>query len=44
MEDTQIIDLYWQRSPAAIGETDKKYGPYCFSMPCCTPPWTRRES
>lgn len=32
MEDTQIIDLYWQRSPAAIGETDKKYGSYCFSI------------
>lgn len=32
MDDTQIIDLYWQRSPAAIGQTDKKYGPYCFSL------------
>lgn len=32
MEDTQIIALYWQRNPAAIGETDKKYGPYCFSI------------
>ena len=32
MEDTRIIDLYWQRNPAAIGETDKKYGPYCFSI------------
>ena len=29
MEDSQIVDLYWQRSDAAIEETDKKYGPYC---------------
>ena len=26
MEDYQIVDLYWQRSESAIGETDKKYG------------------
>lgn len=29
MEDTKIIDLYWQRSESAIGETDRKYGRYC---------------
>lgn len=29
MEDTRILDLYWQRSESAIGETDKKYGRYC---------------
>ena len=26
MEDSQIIELYWQRSERAIGETAKKYG------------------
>lgn len=29
MEDSKIVDLYWQRRDAAITETDKKYGPYC---------------
>ena len=29
MEDNQIVDLYWERSEAAIQETDKKYGRYC---------------
>ena len=29
MEDNQIVDLYWERSEAAITETDKKYGRYC---------------
>lgn len=29
MEDERIIDLYWERSEAAISETSKKYGPYC---------------
>lgn len=29
MDDTQIIDLYWQRSERAIAETDAKYGAYC---------------
>ena len=28
MRDDQIIDLYWQRSEAAITETDQKYGRY----------------
>lgn len=29
MEDSTIIDLYWQRSEQAIAETDKKYGKLC---------------
>ena len=29
MEDTQIVDLYWERDEAAIAETEKKYGRYC---------------
>ncbi len=32
MEDSQIIALYWQRNTAAIEETNKKYGSYCFSV------------
>ena len=28
MRDDQVIDLYWQRSEAAITETDEKYGRY----------------
>ena len=29
MEDTQIIELYWQRDEGAIRETDTKYGAFC---------------
>lgn len=29
MDDMNIIELYFQRSETAIGETEKKYGPYC---------------
>lgn len=29
MEDTQIINLYWDRDENAIAETGKKYGSYC---------------
>lgn len=29
MEDQKIVDLYWERSEAAILETQKKYGRYC---------------
>lgn len=32
MEDESIVDLYWQRSEAAIQETDLKYGPYCMKI------------
>ena len=29
MDDKQIIELYFARSEAAIGESEKKYGAYC---------------
>lgn len=29
MEDSQIIELYWQRSESAIAETARKYGKLC---------------
>ena len=29
MDDSKIIDLYWQRDEKAIEETDSKYGVYC---------------
>ena len=29
MEDSRIVDLYWQRSEQAIRETETKYGAYC---------------
>ena len=32
MDDRQIVDLYWQRNEAAITETERKYGRYCFSI------------
>jgi len=32
MEDSRIIDLYWQRSEEAIRETDAKYGSYCHAI------------
>ena len=32
MHDKKIVDLYWQRSESAIGETRQKYGRYCFSV------------
>lgn len=32
MDDAKIIDLYWQRSEAAILETETKYGHYLFSI------------
>lgn len=32
MEDSRIIDLYFQRSEDAICQTDAKYGNYCFSI------------
>jgi len=30
MDDKIIIDLYWERSEAAIDETSKKYSRYCY--------------
>ena len=32
MTDSQIIDLYWQRTEAAIAETNRVYGRYCHSI------------
>lgn len=32
MDDQQLIDLFWARSPDAIGETAKKYGNYCYRI------------
>ena len=32
MDEKEIIDLYWARSERAIGETDKKYGKFCFRI------------
>lgn len=32
MEDTKIIDLYWSRDQRAIGETQQRYGGYCYSI------------
>ena len=32
MEDRQIVELYWQRSDAAIAETQRKYGRYCHAI------------
>ena len=29
MEDSQIVDLYWERSENAINETATKYSRYC---------------
>lgn len=29
MEDSEIVDLYWQHSELAISETINKYGAYC---------------
>lgn len=32
MEDTQIVQLYWDRDQAAITQSDLKYGSYCFCV------------
>lgn len=32
MTDARIIELYFERDERAIGETDRKYGPYCRSI------------
>lgn len=32
MEDQKIVDLYWSRSEAAISETQRRYGKYCYSI------------
>ncbi len=32
MDDSMIIDMYWNRNEDAIEETNKKYGNYCFTI------------
>lgn len=32
MEDTKIVDLFWQRDQSAIRQTDQKYGKYCYAI------------
>lgn len=32
MEDSKIVELYWQKNENAIKETNSKYGAYCFSI------------
>ena len=32
MEDSKIIELYWQRETDAIAQTQRKYGPYCLAI------------
>lgn len=32
MEDAHILELYWERSEAAIEATAAKYGAYCYTI------------
>ena len=32
MEDSRIVDLYWQRNECAISETEAKYGKYLYRI------------
>lgn len=32
MEDSRIVELYWDRSERAISETSSKYGKYCYAI------------
>ena len=32
MKDTEIVELYWQRSERAVEESERKYGAYCRSV------------
>ena len=32
MEDSAIVELYWQRSERAVAESERKYGAYCRSI------------
>ena len=32
MEDSGILDLYWDRDERAISETDAKYGRFCYTV------------
>ncbi len=32
LEDSEIVALYWARAEAAIHESDRKYGKYCYAI------------
>ena len=32
MDDAQIVALYWAREEAAIAESERKYGAYCYGI------------
>ena len=32
MEDSRIVELYWERNADAVSETAGKYGAYCFAI------------
>lgn len=32
MNDSEIVNLYWQRSAEAVAETQRKYGGYCYAI------------
>ena len=32
MDDSMIVELYWQRNENAIAETNLKYGSYCYTI------------
>ncbi len=32
MDDSEIIELYWSRSEAAISNSQQTYGAYCFTI------------
>lgn len=32
MEDSKIVELYWQKNENAIKETNTKYGAYCYAI------------
>ena len=32
MNDQQIVELYWQRSPDAVAASIAKYGSYCHAI------------
>ena len=32
MEDSRIVELYWDRDETAISESSAKYGGYCYQI------------
>ena len=32
MEDTKIVELFWQRDQSAISQSEQKYGKYCYAI------------